>query len=561
MNMCAFLISEGLEPVFRRLNTILIEQTSTVAMKLMLCILITSDCLAQSNVDGFPAHTLLSTAENLHDIDPDSASHLYQEAIEQFEQVADTTGLIRSKMGMSDLYKNDGFYHSAFDELWDAQILAEGLRDTLALIKVNRYLGSLYSIYQKYNDAISHFHTSLHFSKTLIRTNRLDSGALSNIYYSFAVTNRKAGAYETACTYLDSCLMVKKRNKPITSGNPYVVAEKGIIYLKTGQLDMAQAHLELANDYFSQRDMSYRIFTNLFLGDFYLEKKNYRKANACYRQSLISQENSPSHGDSKVDILKKLADSYQLIGERDSAYKFQGLAMALTDSLFNARTAVNNQLFRIRDKHDELIRAKNNHINQQQLIIERDKAVALRLKFTIGVILFVGVLTTIVLRMKRRLRVFQQEQERIKTQAQHEREKAHAVMEVKSRELTANTLQMIEKDRMIEELLAELKHHSSPGYQSMKRKVTRGNRDMWERFDKRFIEVDTKFYTRLRDKHPTLTATEHRHCALIKLGFDSKEMASLLGISINSVHISRHRIRKKMGLEREENLSNYVAGI
>lgn len=530
-------------------------------MRLMLCVLISSYGLAQPNAEGFSADKLLSEAEQLHDRNADSALHLYLQATERFEQAADTPGIIRSKIGLSDLYKNDGFYHSAFDELWDAQILAEERHDTRALIKLNRDLGSLYSIYQKYDEAIAHFHTSLYLSKNLIRTHRLDSAALSKIYYSFAVTNRKAGAYDTALIYLDSCLMVQAVKQTKKVDKPYVLAEKGIIYLKTGRLDRAQAYLKSANDYFSQQNMDYRIFTQLFLGDFFLEQKNYREANAWYRLSLVSQENSPSHGDSKVEILKKLAGSYQLIGRRDSAYKYQGLAIALTDSLFNARTAVNNQLFRIRDKHDELIRAKNDYIGQQQLIIERERIVALRLKLILGVILFAGGVLAIVLRMRRKLQLFQQEKERIKTQARHDREKSKAIMDVKSRELTANTLQIIEKDRIIEELLEQLKTQTSTGYQAMKRKVTKGNRDMWERFDKRFIEVDTQFYTRLRERHPTLTPTEHRHCALIKLGFDSKEMASLLGISLSSVHISRHRIRKKMGLEREDNLGNYVVNI
>jgi len=530
----------------------------TALIGVMLFGLTNANGLAQ---DAFYAPETLFDAETLHDIEPDTARVLYQKAIEGFDHAKDTTGMIRSKIGLSDLYKNDGFYHSAFDELWDAQIFAEALRDTLSLIKLNRDLGSLYSIYQKYEEALAHFQTSLHYTRHITDPQRLAPITVSQIYYSFAVTHRKAGAYETALIYLDSCLLAKQIRGTSKEEQPYVLAEKGIIFLKTGRLDEAQKYLEIANAYFSQRNMDYRIFTNLFLGDFYLARERYRKANAFYRQSLISQENSPSHGDSKVEILKKLADSYWVIGEQDSAYIFQGLAISLTDSLFNARTAVNSQLFRIRDKHDELIRAKNEHISQQQLIIERDKVIALRLKLFIGVILLVGVGLTIFLMMRRKIQAFQQEKARLKTQALHDREKAHAVMEVKSRELTANTLQLIEKDRIIEALLEELQHTSPSAYHKLKKQVTKGNRDMWERFEKRFIEVDTHFYTRLREKHPTLTPTEHRHCALIKLGFDSKEMASLLGISLNSVHISRHRIRKKMGLERKESLGGYIGGI
>jgi len=62
-------------------------------------------------------------------------------------------------------------------------------------------------------------------------------------------------------------------------------------------------------------------------------------------------------------------------------------------------------------------------------------------------------------------------------------------------------------------------------------------------------------------QHDSLTPTEEKHCELIKLKFDSKEMARLLNISVSSVHISRYRIRKKMRLERGDDLSNYIASI
>ncbi|MEM6829853.1 MAG: hypothetical protein AAF551_05010, partial [Bacteroidota bacterium] len=197
----------------------------------------------------------------------------------------------------------------------------------------------------------------------------------------------------------------------------------------------------------------------------------------------------------------------------------------------------------------------------QRLIIERNKIRESRLMLLIGFMLVVMVAAMIIVSMKRKLRKSKLAAEQIRIQSAYDREKSQAVMEVKSKELTANTLQMIEKDRVLGELLQELKKKSPGSYASMKGKISKGNRDMWERFNKRFIEVDAKFYERLRDKHPDLTPTEQKHCALIKLNFDSKEMATLLGISINSVHISRHRIRKKIGMEREDNLESYIANI
>jgi len=48
-------------------------------------------------------------------------------------------------------------------------------------------------------------------------------------------------------------------------------------------------------------------------------------------------------------------------------------------------------------------------------------------------------------------------------------------------------------------------------------------------------------------------------CALISLNLSMKEMAELMGISPESVKMARHRLRKKLNLATEENLSDFVA--
>lgn len=513
-----------------------------------------------NDLDADP-YELFQTAEAIHDLYPDSALTSYRRAMVQFGQRSENLEVIRCQVNISDIYKNKGHYHRAFDELWDAQILAEEIADTLSLITIYQDLGGLYSIYEKYDEAIRHFSTALDLSQILSSKNQFAGADLNQIYYALAVTHRKAQHYEKALAYLDSCLAAKANAHLEEAKTPYIDAEKGIIYLKQGKLYLAEQYLQEAHTIFVHDSMSYRIFTSLFLGDIYYQRGAWQAANRFYRYSLESQEISMSHGDSKVEILKKLSDTYHILGQTERAYKYQAQALAITDSLFNAKTAVNNQLFGIRDKHDEKIRARDLYIAQQHQIIERNQVIETRLKLLIGFLLFAAIVTVVILRMRKKLRNFRLEQEQIRIQAQHDREKAKAIMDVKSRELTANTLQMIEKDRIVEELLQELKKESPGNYRAMKSRVSKGNKDMWERFNKRFIEVDTRFYDRLRAKHPDLTPTEHRHCALIKLNFDSKEMASLLGISVNSVHISRHRIRKKMGLDRDDNLTNHIADI
>ncbi len=87
------------------------------------------------------------------------------------------------------------------------------------------------------------------------------------------------------------------------------------------------------------------------------------------------------------------------------------------------------------------------------------------------------------------------------------------------------------------------------------------NHRNWEEFEARFVSINQSFYRRLQEKFPQLSQRDLKLCALIKLNFSSKEMAKLLGISVESAHTSRYRLRKKLNLTREVNLTEFIASV
>ncbi|MGC9345044.1 MAG: helix-turn-helix transcriptional regulator, partial [Bacteroidales bacterium] len=76
-----------------------------------------------------------------------------------------------------------------------------------------------------------------------------------------------------------------------------------------------------------------------------------------------------------------------------------------------------------------------------------------------------------------------------------------------------------------------------------------------------FEEVHEEFFKRLKEKHPNLTPRDLNLCAYIKMNLSNKEIASLLNISTRGVEISRYRLRKKLDLLRDINLSIYLSNI
>lgn len=69
------------------------------------------------------------------------------------------------------------------------------------------------------------------------------------------------------------------------------------------------------------------------------------------------------------------------------------------------------------------------------------------------------------------------------------------------------------------------------------------------------------FNAKLAENFPDLTQQERRLATLLRLGFSSKYIATLMNITVKSVEISRYRLRQKLGLSKGDNLVNYIKSI
>ncbi|WP_461643757.1 helix-turn-helix transcriptional regulator [Labilibaculum euxinus] len=77
-------------------------------------------------------------------------------------------------------------------------------------------------------------------------------------------------------------------------------------------------------------------------------------------------------------------------------------------------------------------------------------------------------------------------------------------------------------------------------------------------FERHFAASQSGFYDGLRQNYPNLTPADLRLCSLLKMNMNSKEISILLGITVRSVEVSRYRLRKKMELEPDENLTKVI---
>jgi DNA-binding CsgD family transcriptional regulator len=80
-----------------------------------------------------------------------------------------------------------------------------------------------------------------------------------------------------------------------------------------------------------------------------------------------------------------------------------------------------------------------------------------------------------------------------------------------------------------------------------------------ELFDLNFSAVHEDFIKKLKDRFPILNQNDLRLCTFLKMNKTTKEIATLMNMSVRGVETSRYRLRKKMGLDRDGNLYDIIS--
>jgi ligand-binding sensor domain-containing protein/DNA-binding CsgD family transcriptional regulator len=154
-------------------------------------------------------------------------------------------------------------------------------------------------------------------------------------------------------------------------------------------------------------------------------------------------------------------------------------------------------------------------------------------------------------------------------QREAEMEKARMVndMQKQADDLAASTMNVIRKNQMLQSIDMEL--YKLDGADSEQRRILlrRLHREIgeniehdddWQKFSQHFDFVYDNYLKRLGRQYPALTTGDKKLCAYLKMDLSSKEIAPLMNMTIRSVEMTRHRLRKKLGLSREDNLSDFL---
>ncbi|WP_431241946.1 triple tyrosine motif-containing protein [Flavobacterium sp. P21] len=148
------------------------------------------------------------------------------------------------------------------------------------------------------------------------------------------------------------------------------------------------------------------------------------------------------------------------------------------------------------------------------------------------------------------------------------RENLEATINLKNAKVASNTVNLIHLNEIllsIKELIGQMDKKNDPNVNfSLLTKINKlidhelqGDKH-WNEFEEIFNQLHDNFMQRMKTTYPELTPRDMRLCAYLRMNFNTKEIAPLLGISVRGVEDTRYRIRKKLQLPSDANITEFI---
>lgn len=450
------------------------------------------------------------------------ATRQHYKALNLYESMKDSTGVISSLREIAGTFGNQGLFKQAEKTLFYCLGYYERIKDPISQASVHSAIGDVY--HQMGKPALSENHFSI--ALDLFTKAKYPAGVAQG-YNNIAIYKMTAGAFQDAKNWL---LKAKAYSDSIGDNvqTPILYHNLGVCEDETGS-DLAAIEL----------------------------------FNAC----LAENKKRGHNGDMNARCLKRLSKIYSEIGDFKKALQYQISYDALRDSLNNENNLKSmeelNIQYQTAKKEAAIQQAQQESKNSQFWVW------VLSASIVILVVAIIAALSLLIYRNKRTKEIAiienglrQSEISRIKQELDFNKQQLSDYIDT----LKEKSIQIISLEDQIKNTLGEEKglKFLAEGLQSTEELIDNIysfkilTDEDWLRFKRYFDNVYPGMIQRLRELQPDITAAEQRLFMLIRLNSESKEIADMLGISPESVRKTKYRLKKKLSLNEDISLDDYI---
>lgn len=432
----------------------------------------------------------------------------------QSKEIDYTNGMIQADLKMSEVYLNEQNYKDAFEKIMQGKSLAK--KDD------NHYLLSMFLIQEAvvYSELGYIKKSQKALSNSLLLLNKIP---VKESYLIKGLVDRtKAKNIRAAGSTEDSALVYLYRGyeeiRKMSNKSPYKKVFLSLFatdlaeeYYLRNDLSKSEMYLNEFKKIMSQeKDQSEFIHYYILKGNIENKKHNYTQSLDFFNKALEINQKYKIYTLTLKDIYSGKADAYLGLKDFKNQAAYSTKAKKITDSIVTADREFLNRTIDF-NENEESIPDKEN-INYYLVA---------------GILIVLAGLTFYIT---------------------HRKKPNKATVEEKLPEQDPKPMIIYENARIETEV-------------EVLRELVQLAKNDDKSFLLRFSEAFPAFNQKLISINPQLTHSDLEYCALIKLKFDTKEIARYKNVTINSVVSKKYRIRKKLNISTDENMYTWMLNI
>jgi len=138
----------------------------------------------------------------------------------------------------------------------------------------------------------------------------------------------------------------------------------------------------------------------------------------------------------------------------------------------------------------------------------------------------------------------------------------------KSKELANYTMLLVKKREFLSDIFEQLNvlresmknDQSRQAVRDIQKKINANlqSEEHLKVFEANFERVHHMFFSQLKANFPDLSPKELQLCAFVKMNLTNKEIASILNLSVRGIETARYRLRKRLGINQEEDMAEFL---
>jgi len=518
----------------------------------------------EANIPSCIAAVYVSLGEiEVNRDDLDQSKTYYLEAIKYYQLIGADTKLpdLYLKLGSLDTFQDKQI--QALTYFQKALEISEKHNLRLNMEQAYNNLGSVYKNLKKYDEALDCFNKALVISTEL--------GLEKEVYYIYGnlgILHAMLGDKELAESYFKKTLEIALQRKD--------EVVEAFAYVSLGDFNMDIRNYPKALNYYQQAlgkadviNTKYSgpkslFFANVYsgIGSAHYFMKDYNQA-IPYLLKGFDRARETGQLTIVAESADKLSHAYELHNQLNLALKYSRIYQATSDSVMNEDIVRRVTEMDMQNKFDKQMAEREFEQALNDATQKRNKVIYLMIIG--GAVLGFVIFLLLFLLQKNKIK-----RDRLSTEnLELEKEKLTKDLDFKNKELTTNVMYLLKKNELILNVSDKLKK-AKMSFKVENRKVVEdvivdleaaSKGDIWKEFELRFQEVHSDFYKKLNELFPNLTPNELKLCAFLRLNMSSKDIAAITFLSINGINIARHRLRKKLNIDQEENLIIFLSSL